>query len=350
MRRWDRLLGILLQLSGGETVSAVALAARFEVSLRTIYRDMEALNALGVPLFAQQGRGGGFKLLEGYLLPPIMFSEEEAVSLMVALSALRAVRTQPFASELAVAEAKLLAAVPGRLRATLADLPRIVGFERAAPSAFHLRPTDSHEMDTQAAREKERHAIDLFLRAVLRHADVSIHYWSPARTETRTYLVEPVGMFADRNRWYLLGRLTDDDHELRTWRADRVLAIQFFGGQRRDRSPFDVRDFLDRAWLTTAIASWSRERPVRIVMTPQQAERLQLDWYYRHAIFIQESDGRVAMTFGQSRRDIVVELLRWLGPGAELIEPAEWREALSEELERMLSVYAVRARATKNDA
>ncbi len=345
MRRWDRLLGILLQLSGGVTVSAVVLAARFSVSLRTIYRDIEALSALGVPVFAQPGRNGGFKLLEGYLLPPIMFSEEEAVALMVGLSALRAVRSQPFADGLAVAEAKLLAAMPRRLRDTLADLSHLVGFERAAPAAFHLRPSDRHEMDTESARAHEREAIDAFLRAILRHTDVAMQYQSPARSESRTYRVEPVGMFADRNRWYLLGRLIDDDHALRTWRADRVRAIQFFGGTRRERPPFDVRSFLDRAWLTVAIAQWSRVHPVRILMTPPQAERLQLDWYYQHAAFTEESDGRVMMTFGQSRQDIVIELLRWLGPGAELIEPAEWRDVLAEELERMRAVY----RAVSNE-
>ncbi len=349
MRRWDRLLGILLQLSGGETVSAVTLAARFEVSLRTLYRDMEVLSALGVPVVAQPGRGGGFRLLAGYLLPPIMFSEEEAVALMVGLSALRAVRTQPFAGGLAIAEAKLLAAVPQRLRDTLADLPRIVGFERAAPSAFHLRPSDRHEMDTAAARGQERDAIDAFLRAILRPMDVSLDYWSPARPEARTYVVEPVGIFADRNKWYLVGRLADDEAELRTWRADRALAIRFMGEARRERPPFDVRGYLDRAWLTTAIARWSGTHPVRIAMTPEQADRLRLDWYYQHAIFTPERDGRVTMIFGQSRQDIVIELLRWLGPGAELIEPAEWRAALTEELERMLAVYAGNARATSND-
>ncbi len=348
MRRWDRVLGILLQLSGGITVSAVTLAARFEVSLRTIYRDVEALSALGVPISARQGRGGGFRLLAGYLLPPVMFSEEETVSLMVGLAALRAVRTQPFARELAVTEAKLLAAVPRRLRETLADVPRIVGFERAAPSAFHLRPSDSHEMNTESACAQEREAIDAFLQAILRRTDVAFDYWSPTRLEVRTAIVEPVGMFADRNRWYLLGHRADDDREVRTWRADRVLAIRSFGVGRRDRPPFDVRGFLDRAWLTTAIAAWSRERSVRIAMTPQQAVRLQLDWYYQHALFTEEGDGRVTMTVGQSRQDIVVELLHWLGPGAELIEPAEWRTALAEELERMLAVYAARVRGTNN--
>jgi len=350
MRRWDRLLGILLQLSGGETVSAVALAARFGVSLRTIYRDVEALSALGVPVFAHQGRGGGFRLLEGYLLPPIMFSEEEAVSLMVGLSALRAVRTQPFADELAVAEAKLLAAVPRRLRETLADLPGTVGFERAAPTAFHLHPSDSHEMDTPAARERERAAIDAFLRAILHRTDVSIHYQSPARAEARTYIVEPAGMFADRSKWYLVARLTDGDRDLRTWRADRVQAIRPFGSARRDRPPFDVRGLLDRAWLANGMANWSREHPVRIAMTAEQADRLRLDWYYRHALFTEERDGHVTMVTGSARRDVIIELLRWLGPGAELIEPAEWRDTLAAELERMLAVYTAHAQATSNGA
>jgi predicted DNA-binding transcriptional regulator YafY len=204
-------------------------------------------------------------------------------------------------------------------------------------------------MDTQSARDRERAAIDAFLRAILGHTEVSLDYWSPAHPEARTYIVEPVGMFADRNKWYLLGRLADDERDLRTWRADRVSAMRTFGGARRERPSFDVRGYLDRAWLGSAIAQWSRECPVRIVMTPQQAARLQLDWYYQHAVFTLEPDGRVTMTFGNSRQDIVVELLRWLGPGAELIEPAEWRDALAAELEQMLSVYAVRARPTGAD-
>ena len=71
MKELDRTLGILLLLRGGRPVSATELARRFEVSSRTIYRDIETLSSLGVPVFADMGRNGGFKLREGYFLPPV---------------------------------------------------------------------------------------------------------------------------------------------------------------------------------------------------------------------------------------------------------------------------------------
>ena len=83
MNRLDRALGILLLLSQGRTWSAQRLAERFEVSVRTVYRDVEALQALGVPVVATRGAGGGFHLLEGFVLPPVNLTRQEAVSLVL---------------------------------------------------------------------------------------------------------------------------------------------------------------------------------------------------------------------------------------------------------------------------
>ena len=80
MTRLERALGILLQLSGGTLVTAPDLAGRFEVSVRTIYRDIELLSALGVPVHAERGVAGGFRLAEGYFLPPVALNRAEAVS------------------------------------------------------------------------------------------------------------------------------------------------------------------------------------------------------------------------------------------------------------------------------
>ena len=84
MNRLDRALGILLWLRSRKTVSAAELAKQFEVSQRTIYRDIETLSELGIPVYAEMGRAGGFRLLEGYFLPPVMFSVGEAVSAVIA--------------------------------------------------------------------------------------------------------------------------------------------------------------------------------------------------------------------------------------------------------------------------
>ena len=75
MNRLDRALGILLVLRTGATVSAAELAQRFEVSPPTIYRDIEALGAIGVPVYAEMGRAGGFRLVEGYFLRHARFED-----------------------------------------------------------------------------------------------------------------------------------------------------------------------------------------------------------------------------------------------------------------------------------
>ena len=85
MNRFERSLGILLHLRSGKEMSASDLAQRLGVSRRTIYRDMDVLSTLGVPVYAERGHAGGFRLLEGYFLPPIMFSKGEAVALLLSL-------------------------------------------------------------------------------------------------------------------------------------------------------------------------------------------------------------------------------------------------------------------------
>jgi predicted DNA-binding transcriptional regulator YafY len=69
------------------------------------------------------------------------------------------------------------------------------------------------------------------------------------------------------------------------------------------------------------------------------AERLKQDWYYRHARYEDLAGDQMLMTFGQDDQEIVFELLRWLGPGAELLAPVEWRTVLRAELAAMLAVY-----------
>ena len=81
MNRIDRLFAILLGLQHKRRIRAQDLARQFEVSKRTIYRDMSALNQMGVPLAALPGEG--FELVEGYYLPPLMFTEKEAVALLL---------------------------------------------------------------------------------------------------------------------------------------------------------------------------------------------------------------------------------------------------------------------------
>jgi predicted DNA-binding transcriptional regulator YafY len=337
MRRTDRLLGMMLKLRSGRVVPATELAKQFEVSQRTVYRDMEALSALGVPVYAEQGRRGGFRLLEGYFLPAISFTQAEAVSVLLGLAVLGRMRSRPFAAGLETAAAKLLAAMPRNLSERLATTEAFLGVERSAEDAFHRELAEPPLPDP--ASPAEQHAIDTFLQALLDGTNVVLDYRSPYRQASDTIVAVPRGLFWDRDRWYLVGDRLEPAPGRRLWRADRVLAIRAIDRQADEVPAFDIQNLLGRAWLTAAMDQWAIDAPVRISLTSAQAELLRTDWYYRHARFEASQDGKVTIRFGQDRKSVVMELLRWLGPGAELLEPVEWRAAFRDDLRQMLSVY-----------
>jgi predicted DNA-binding transcriptional regulator YafY len=336
MRRSDRLLGLLLQLSDREAISATRLAGHFEVSVRTVYRDIDALAELGIPVYAETGRNGGFRLVEGYRLPPVMFTEGEAISLILGVALLASLPTRPHATDLVSAEGKLRAALPATLQQTLREARRLIGFEKAAATAFHIEHAQLKLPD--ASPERENHLLEQFLAAVLHGRTVRLRYQSPYWNDgPRNHEARPTGLFWDQNFWYLTGTLSDGRQ--RIWRADRVLELTTTGASDALPRSADISAYLNRAWLAAAMRDWAEECPVRILITPAQAERLAGDWYYQHARYETRDDGRILMTFGQDRPDIVRELVRWLGPGAELIDPPEWRELIMRDLREMLATY-----------
>ena len=336
MRRSDRLVGLLLQLSDREAVSAARLAERFEVSVRTVYRDMDALAELGIPIYSETGRSGGFRLVEGYRLPPIMLTEGEAISLILGIAPLGSLPTRPHATDLVSAEGKLLTALPPALQQTLREARRLIGFEKSAMTAFHIEHAQAGLPD--ASPDRENDLLDQFLAAILHSRTVRLRYQSPYRSGAPgSYQATPTGMFWDRDCWYLTGTLSDGRR--RIWRADRVLDLTTTGESEAAPRSADISAYLNRAWLAAAMRDWAEQCPVRILITQAQTERLAGDWYYQHARYEPQADGRVLMTFGQDQPNIVQELVRWLGPGAELLDPPEWRELIASDLREMLAIY-----------
>lgn len=338
MNRFDRALGILLLLRSGKTLAASELARRFEVSPRTIYRDIETLSAVGVPVYAEQGRMGGFRLVEGYFLPPITFSPGEATSLLTGLALLRRLRARPFPVDLATAGEKLLAALPEHLRAILAETERIIGFEATPHDSFHPDLSDTAAEPDAQATAIESQTITAFLQCIMDRRAVTLEYQAPHRPAS-TQVLAPYGLLWDRDRWYLVARRIQHDEPPRVWRADRVLAIAQHA-QANDAAPsFDIEQLLGRRWLRDAMERWADSAPVTIRMTAAQAERLKRDWYYGHARFEPCQAGDVLMTFGEADRQLVFELLRWLGAGAELVAPAGWRADFAAEIRALLAPY-----------
>lgn len=339
MKELDRILGMLLALQSKRTISARQLAERFGVSTRTIYRDLQTMSLLGIPIYAERGRKGGIRLLDGYFLPPLMFSRSEATALLLGMIMLRTLRAAPFQAEAHTATQKLLAAVPEQLRTTLARLGHIIGAELSPGDIFHPEPD---EPSSNGNAHRDSATLTRFLQALLDGNAVRLTYQSPYRIEAASVDARPLGLFWDRGRWYLAATEPDRAQTDRLWRADRVTAISpispisTLGQTGNGRTDFDIADLLGHAWLKSAMDTWRQRAPVRLRITPEQAQRLQQDWYYRFAQYEADENGKILMTFGEGDAEVVLALVRWLGPGAELLSPAPWRDTLRAQLAGML--------------
>lgn len=336
MVHFDRLFGILLVLQRNQSVSATQLARQFEVSTRTIYRDLQTLSGLGVPLYTTRGHGGGVRLLDGYFLPPLTFSQGEGIALLLGLALLRSLQTFPFPEEVKTAVQKLLIAVPDSLRASLMQVEKVIGFEQFPGDIFHPEPASASQPEDATS---ESTIITTFLQGILDRSLLRLQYKSPYRPRIQELVLIPSGLFWDRNRWYLVGKEQDSSATIHLWRADRAISLTATTSFMNPPDAFDMQSLLGHAWLKSAMNQWRHNAPVIMRVTRSQAEQLQQDWYYRHARYEETTDNRILITIGEENQTIIFELLRWLGPGAELVEPIAWRKHMKEELWQMMSMY-----------
>ncbi|MCA9863600.1 MAG: WYL domain-containing protein [Thermomicrobiales bacterium] len=203
MNRTDRLYALVeeLRARAPRPLRAAELAARFEVSTRTIERDLLALQEAGVPIWTQPGPGGGYSLNPDTTLPPLNLTPEEAVALATALAAMPAM---PFA---AAGHSAL-----GKLAAVMAAAPRAT----AGRLAERIRVTPLPEQPASTLW-------DTIQRALLQPEAIQITYQDRAGAETvRT--VEPGGLLGTGNGWYLVAwcRLRQGP---RTFRLDRIARV-----------------------------------------------------------------------------------------------------------------------------
>ncbi|GAA1595743.1 helix-turn-helix transcriptional regulator [Actinoplanes couchii] len=217
--RPDRLLALLLLLQARSPRSATELGAELEVSVRTIYRDAEALSAAGVPVYAERGRSGGIALLPGYRTQVPGLSPDEARALFV-LTTDRPHADLGLGDALGSALRKVLASLPAGHRDTADLIGRRVLVDPARWGAVDDRPAH----------------LDRVQAAVLDGRRLRIGYGS-AGAGTGTYTLDPHGLVHKAGVWYLVA---EHRRIMKTFRVDRVRDATVLDTPARRRSGFDL--------------------------------------------------------------------------------------------------------------
>ncbi len=310
MNRTDRLMGILLEFQARGELRAEDLAARFEVSVRTIYRDVQALSETGVPVVATPGKG--YRLMEGYFLPPLSLTATEAALLALGGQFVRD-RLDPELQRAAdTALDKLAGVLPPERRQDVEQWRREItfaSFGRVARQPY-LAPIRQAIQDRRVLR-------------MLYHA-----YRRPG-SEQRD--VEPIMLVNLSETWHLSAycRLRQDRRLFRLDRIDRFepLDEHFTLDERHEVGPDEYEDRLERfgearVRFDPTVVRWVRERQ---------------PW-----VFLREEPGADGPVFVYALRD-ERELLTWLlswGAAAELLSPPDLRTSLVHEARAILARHA----------
>lgn len=320
--RADRLVSLVLLLRQRGRLTATELAGELEVSTRTVLRDIEALSAAGVPVYAERGRHGGFALLPGFRTELTGLNHDEALALLIAGSR-RGAQAFGLGSALASAMLKVVDALPESYRSTAAEVA-----ERL------LIDPETDLLSRRLVTEEIPGAVLAEIRrAVFAGNKLRLHYAAVGRApEWRT--VDPIGLVVVRDQGYLLATRSGAD---RTYRLSRVLAAEELpeAAQRPDRVD------LDRAWQErgTRFRTGGDQLAVLVRVHPARREEL-----VGTALAVRgeepDTDGwlRLEVTFQDSRH---AEWALWqLTTDAEALAPPSLRACLRDRAAAIATRYA----------
>ncbi|MEU7920511.1 YafY family protein [Micromonospora zamorensis] len=320
--RASRLISLLLLLQARGSMTAGELARELEVSERTVYRDVLALSAAGVPVYADRGRAGGYRLLGGYRTRLTGLTRDEAEALF--LSGLPGpAGDMGLADAVAAAELKVLAALPPALR----DAPARAGqrFHLDVPGWF--RETAPPPWLTELAR------------AVWRDRVVELRYRRGDREVTRR--VQPYGLVLKSGVWYLVGRVDDDT---RTYRVDRVTGVEVgeesfdrdegfdLAGHWREQAGSFLRTVL-RAEVTVRLSPAGLRQLRHLVDAPFVYDELVA------AAGAPDGQGWVVGQLPVESVEVAYHQLLGLGPEVEVLGPPELRRLFTDAADRFRALY-----------
>lgn len=301
-KRFQRIVAIYFQLQGKSIVKAQDLADRFDVSLRTIYRDMRSLEQAGIPIYGEAGTG--YSLTEGYKLPPTSFTPEEILSLAASEKLM-----QKFVD-------------PDMFRHFTTAIGKVRSYLRYSEKSSIMVLEENMWMSSPSAMFNENvpDALSILFEAISNRKIVEMEYRAVQRDEANQRLIEPVGVYHEGNFWYFVAYCHLREAH-RKFRIDRIEKIKTTTANfSKEHKP--LSHYLDKKEISN---------PVTVRIRIDRAFARYLTWERSYYGFVgDERDGdAVIMTFHST--NLEQEFARWylrFADQAEILEPPALKNAV----------------------
>ncbi|AXR15240.1 YafY family protein [Bacillus thuringiensis] len=306
-----RLLDILIFASAKKAFTAQEIADEFNISVRTVHRYILDLSDMGLPIYAEQGRNGGYKVLTNKVIPPILFTEEEAVSIFFAFQSLSYYRDLPFNTEINSVTHKLYSSLQHDAKVKVNKIRSYIAF-------WNPKRT----IDTP------------LLNAVLSAAieNKNLHFQYESKSGIKTKHVHPIGVYAHDGLWYL------PSYDFRRkkvllYRVDRILSI--LSTEKNESTFMNLEE-----WFTSSSNVVHIPTQLHVLLTTEGVRQCKSVPYLEEFVVINEDGtGYIHSTIDKGEINFITPLFYRLGKDARILEPKELIDGLLMRAKEVLHMY-----------
>ncbi|MCM3439262.1 helix-turn-helix transcriptional regulator [Metabacillus halosaccharovorans] len=309
MAKSKRLLDILMFVTAKKKFTAQEIADEFQISIRTVHRYIIDLCDIGLPIYAEQGRNGGYTVLTSSFLPPILFTEEEAVSIFFSFQSLKYYRSLPFDAEITSVEHKLYNSLQSEAKTRVDKIRSHIAF-------WNPKRT----IDSPLLNEMLEYSIG--------NRDVHIQYES--KTGIREKHIRPIGVYAHDGLWYLPA-YDYDKKKILLLRVDRILSI--ISNKKSEAEFMSLEEWFDFHEV---------KKPIRlhVHLTMEGVRQCKSVPYFEGFVVTQEDGtGYIDTIIDKGELGFITPLFLRLGRHARILEPMELIDGLRKQAEEILTMY-----------
>jgi predicted DNA-binding transcriptional regulator YafY len=304
-----RLITLIFLLQNQPNQKASELAEKLGVSLRTVHRYFEMLDEMGIPVYSERGPYGGFSLVRGYKMPPLVFTLEEAVAVVLGTGLVEELWGELYRESARGALAKLENLLPE-------EQVREVTWARGSLVATGMNRAD---LKVQAP------ALEKLRRAIREHRSVEMLYQGSQVPHPTRRGLDPYALVHRWGWWYVIG-FCHVHREVRTFRVDRISEIALLDTAFTQLPDFNLQSFLKNEPQAQPHIT------ARLRFEPESAVLVAGNRSYWQTVEPQP-DGSVEVTFPAPGLEWAASTTLAYGPAVEVIEPPELRAMVGEWIE-----------------
>lgn len=315
MNRIDRLTAILIHLQSKKIVTASEIAERFDISKRTVYRDIRALEEAGIPIGSEAGVG--YFIVDSYYLPPVGFSKEEASALLVANKLSQKLTDKTLQENLGSALYKIRSVLKSSEKDYIENIDK------------HIEVYSSSAIDRKDVPEK---ILDTILKGIDQKKVVQIDYNSFSKDENTCRLVEPIGICHYSFNWHLIAfcHLRND---YRDFRVDRIKSISITDENiKKDNKP-SISEYFENFTSNNEVFL------VKLLIDNSILSEINQAKYYFGFIEEKALGDKIEMSFLSNSVDYISKWILTLGDAVEVVEPQSVKSYLTEFVKKLQNKY-----------